>query len=695
MCLVDRSIALAPESGVNTTAEPTANLETALAHASRLLATDPALAGEQASEIIKAVGEHPMAVLLLGASHRARGEVGKALEILRPLASSQPNWAMAHLELGNTLVRAKAGEEALAALRRAVALKPDLPQAWLALGDQLMAMDDAEGADAAYANHIRYSTRDPQLLNAAIALAENRIPEAEVRLREHLKRSPTDVAAIRMLAELAVRLGRNEDAEHLLARCLELAPGFHAARQNYALALHRANKPALALAEVEALLAVEPDNAGYRNLKAVVLCRIGDYGPALELYAAILDEYPRHPRIWMSYGHALKTAGHQDRAIEAYRRSLQLDPGFGEVWWSLANLKTVRFSADDLATMRRELDKPGVETEHRQHLEFAIGKALEDADEFEASFRHYQRGNDLRREMLQYRAGDTTTRVARIKRSYTREFFAERAGFGADAPDPIFIVGLPRAGSTLLEQILSSHSAVEGTMELPEITSITRELRGQGDAGQAMPYHDVVESLGADALRQLGERYLEHTRIQRKTDAPLFIDKMPNNFLHIGLIHLMLPRAKIIDARRHPLACCFSGFKQHFARGQSFSYSLDDIGRYYRDYVELMAHFDAVLPGRVHRVIYERMVDDTEGEVRRLLDYCGLPFEEGCLRFYENARPVRTASSEQVRKPIYREGVDHWRNFDPWLGPLKDALGPVLDLYPAVPEFVAGERVSD
>ncbi|MDR6842700.1 tetratricopeptide repeat-containing sulfotransferase family protein [Pseudoxanthomonas sacheonensis] len=672
---------------MNAAAGPVATLETALAHASRLLATDPALAGEQATEIIKAVGDHPMALLVLGVSRRARGDIDGALGILQPLATAQPNSAMAQLELGIALGRARQGDEAVAALRRAVKLKPDLPQAWLALGDHLMAMDDAEGADAAYANHVRYSTRDPQLLAAANALHEQRIPEAEALLRAHLKRSPTDVVAIRMLAELAVRLGRNEDAEHLLARCLELAPGFHAARQNYALALHRANKPARALAEVETLLAVEPDNAGYRNLKAVVLCRIGDYEPALELYAAILEDYPRHARIWMSYGHALKTAGHQDRAIEAYRRSLQLNPGFGEVWWSLANLKTVRFSAEDLAIMRGQLDKPGMETEHRQHLEFAIGKALEDASEFEASFRHYQRGNDLRREVLQYRAGDTTKRVARIVRGYTREFFAQRAGSGSDAPDPIFIVGLPRAGSTLIEQILSSHSAVEGTMELPEITSITRELRGQGDAGQTMPYHDVVESLGADALRRLGERYLEHTRIQRKTEAPFFIDKMPNNFLHIGLIQLMLPKAKIVDARRHPLACCFSGYKQHFARGQSFTYSLEDIGRYYADYVELMAHFDDALPGRVHRVFYEDMVDDTETQVRRLLEYCGLPFEDGCLRFFENKRAVRTASSEQVRKPIYREGVDHWRNYDPWLGPLKQALGPVLDSYPAVPEF--------
>lgn len=665
-------------------AAPTATLEAALAHASRLLATDPALAGEQAREIIKAVGEHPMALLVLGASHRARGDIEGALQILLPLAATQPRSALTQLELGIALGRARQGDEAVAALRRAVKLKPDLPQAWLALGDHLMAMDDAHGADMAYANHLRYSTRDPQLLAAAQALHEQRVPQAEALLREHLKRAPTDVAAIRMLAELAMRLGRNEDAENLLARCLELSPSFHAARQNYALVLHRSNKPVQALEQIEKLLAHEADNPGYLNLKAVVLCRIGDYEPALALYQRILKVYSRHASIWMSYGHALKTAGHQDRAIEAYRHSLQLEPAFGEVWWSLANLKTFRFSAEDLATMRAQLTLPELAQEHRQHLEFAIGKALEDEGQYESSFAHYQRGNDQRRSTQSYKAADTSARVARIKQGYTREFFQQRNGSGTPAADPIFIVGLPRAGSTLLEQILSSHSAVEGTMELPEIASITRDLRG---AGSAIPYHEVLETLDRDALRELGERYLHHTRIQRKTDAPFFIDKMPNNFLHVGLIQLMLPNAKIIDARRHPLACCFSGYKQHFARGQGFTYGLDEIGRYYSDYVELMAHFDDVLPGRVHRVFYEDMVDDTESQVRRLLDYCGLPFEEGCLRFFENKRAVRTASSEQVRQPIYREGIDHWRHYEPWLGPLKQALGPVLDSYPAVPEF--------
>ncbi|GAB3360080.1 tetratricopeptide repeat-containing sulfotransferase family protein [Lysobacter tyrosinilyticus] len=673
---------------MNQVTEPTASVDVALAHASRLLATDPALAAEQAGEILRVV-DHPMARLVLGVSHSLRGQHAPALDVLEPLARAQPRWAQAQMELG--LARARAGRDgAIAALRRAVALKPDLPQAWRALGDQLLAADDLDGADAAYAAHVRHSVRDPQLLAAASALNENRIPDAEALLRVHLKQAPSDVAAIRMFAEVAARLGRIEDSELLLQRCLELAPGFHEARRNYAMVLHRANKPAEALAQIDALLQSDARNPAYRNLKAVVLCRVGDYEPAIALYAELLKEFPLQSPIWLSYGHALKTAGHQARAIEAYREAIAREPAFGEAWWSLANLKTFRFSDEDIAAMRAQLarmeGRDDADADHRLHLHFALGKALEDRADYAASFQHYEQGNAQRLQQVPYSADETSARVRHAKRLYTPEFFAQRQGFGSNAPDPIFIVGLPRAGSTLLEQILSSHSQVEGTMELPELISVTRALKQQAGDGY---YHDALATLDADAVRALGERYLEGTRIHRKSGAPFFIDKMPNNFAHVGLIQLALPNAKIIDARRHPLACCFSAFKQHFARGQSFSYSLQDLGRYYRDYVELMAHFDAVLPGRVHRVTYERMVDDTENEVRRLLAYCGLPFEEQCLRFFENERPVRTASSEQVRQPIYRDGVDHWKHFEPWLGPLQQALGPVLDVYPAVPDLGA------
>jgi tetratricopeptide (TPR) repeat protein len=513
--------------------------------------------------------------------------------------------------------------------------------------------------------------RDPRLLAAASALFENRIPEAEARLRAYLKERPADVAAIRMLAEVAARIGRYGDAETLLTRCLELAPGFAVARYHYAIVLHRQMKGIEALREVERLLTAEPQNPAYRNLKATILGSIGEYGASLELYAGVLEEFPKQPKVWMSYGHALKTAGQEAQSIEAYRRSSALSPGLGEVWWSLANLKTFRFTPDEINTLRTQLARRDLSSEDRFHFHFALGKALEDLGEFADSFHHYDAGNRLRREQLHYDPNVFSQYVERARTLFTREFFTARKGFGSAAPDPIFIVGLPRSGSTLLEQILASHSAVEGTMELSDVISLARELKGL----------EGIAALDARECQALGERYLEQTRVQRKTAAPFFIDKMPNNFTHIGFIQLILPNAKIIDARRHPLACCLSGFKQHFARGQAFSYGLTDIGRYYRDYVDLMQHFDAVLPGRMHRVFYEDLIVDTESEIQRLLAYCGLPFEAQCLRFHENARAVRTASSQQVRQPLYREGIDQWRHFEAWLDPLKGILGSTLEAY--------------
>ena len=671
----------------NPAGEPVGTLATALAHAERLLATAPKLAAEQAIEILKVVPDHPAARLLLASARRRTGDAAGALGMLEPLAKTYPDWAVVQYELGLAHGALRHGEPAVAALRRSVELRPDLGEAWRALADHLNAIGDVAGADAAYARHLKFSTSDPRLLEAGAALIENRIAPAEALLRTHLKQYPTDIAAIRMLAEVAARLGRYADAEALLERCLELAPGFTAARHNYASVLHRQGKGSQALVQAERVLAEDPANPGFRSMKAAILGQIGEYSEAIEIYRGVLAEYPGQAKAWMSYGHALKSAGRREDSIAAYRRSTELAPGFGEAWWSLANLKTFRFDPHDRATMERQLALDGLTESDRFHFHFAIGKALEDAGNWEASFRHYEQGNRLRKALIRYDADENSAKQNRSKALFSVAFLNDRAGFGNPAPDPIFIVGLPRSGSTLLEQILSSHSTVEGTMELPDVIGIARELGERKSRSQDSKYPEVLATLGAADLRALGDRYLEQTRVQRKTAAPYFIDKMPNNFAHIGLIHLMLPNARIVDARRHPLACCFSAFKQHFARGQHFSFDLADLGRYYRDYVELMAHFDAVLPGRVHRVLYERMIDDTESEIRRLLDYCGLPFEEGCLRFYENERAVRTASSEQVRQPIYREGVDHWRHFESWLGPLKEALGPVLDAWPEVPAF--------
>ena len=669
---------------MSTGADPVGTLEVALNHTARLLDRDPKLAAEQANEILKVVPRHPAATLLLGVAQRRGGQYEAALNTLESVAGAQPNWAAAQYELGLALIDAKASDAAVASLRRAVGLKPDMIEAWRALGDELTSSGDLAGADAAYAQQIKASIHDPQLMAAGAALCENRIPEAEALLRAHLKKFPTDVAALRMLAEVAARLRRFEDAEVLLTRALELSPSFAPARHNYAIVLHRQNKSLEALRETESLLATEPHNPGYKNLKAAILARIGDYGQAIDLYDKLLAAHPRQPKIWMSFGHALKTQGREADSIDAYNRSIELQPGLGEAYWSLANLKTVRFSPARIDSMRTQLQRTDLSDEDRFHLHFAMGKALEDAGDYAESFDHYSRGNSLRRLGIRYSADDVSAQTERGRKLFTPEFFAQRRDYGHPSNAPIFIVGLPRAGSTLIEQILSSHSLVEGTMELPDIPALARSITRDTGVGR---YPEPIAGLTAQDCRSLGERYLAETAIQRKTTAPFFIDKLPNNFAHLGLIQLILPHARIIDARRHPLGCCFSGFKQHFARGQNFSYGLEDIGRYYHDYVALMAHFDRVMPGRVHRVFYENMIEDTEGEVRRLLEYCGLPFEPGCLRFYENERAVRTASSQQVRQPIYRGGLDQWRHYEPWLQPLKTALGPVLDAYPGVPEL--------
>ncbi len=664
--------------------EPVGTVEVALAHSTRLLETNPELAAEQADEILKASPGHPAALLLRGVAKRRGGHSREAISVLEELTRAHPKFALAHQELALAYGDAGQGELAVVSVRRALVLKPDLPDAWRTLGDHLTAMGDTEGADAAYANHIRTSTRDPRLLEPAAALVDGRVAIAEALLRNHLKTYPTDVAAIRMLAEVATRLGRLLDAEVLLERCLELAPSFIGARHNYAVVLHRQTKSVEALAQIDQLLAAEPRNPGFRNLKAAALARIGEYEQAIAVYREVLGEYPGQAKVWMSFGHALKTAGERAESIDAYRRSIGLMPGLGEAYWSLANLKTFRFEPDDVAAMELQLKRKDLSMDDQLHFHFALGKAFEDAHDYARSFERYVEGNRLRRALAKYDATEMTQYKERSRRFFTQEFFEARRGFGSAARDPIFIVGLPRSGSTLVEQILASHSRVEGTMELPNLPSMARAL-GRGPGGKDERYPEVLATLTAAELEALGEQYLRETRVQRKSAAPYFIDKLPNNFAHVGLIQLILPNARIIDVRRHPLGCCFSGFKQHFARGQHFTYGLKDIGRYYRDYVELMAHFDAVLPGRVHRVIYEALVDDIETEVRRLLAYCGLEFETGCLRFHENERAVRTASSEQVRTPIYRDGVDQWRNYNEWLGPLRDALGPVVEAYPSAP----------
>ena len=533
----------------------------------------------------------------------------------------------------------------------------------------MQSADKIISADAALAAAVR----DPELLRAGAALAGNELPVAEQILRPYLKRRPTSIAAIRMMAELAARIGRLQDAENLLRRALELSPDFQAARANLATVLYRQHRSVEALAMLNELAERGQVADAHQNLRAAALGRLGGYHEAIAIYRDVLVRHPGQPKLWMSLAHLLKTVGDQAEAILAYRRAIALAPSMGEVWWSLANLKTVDFSDADLAAMEAALDDAALDPDDRLHLNFALGKAHEDRGADEAAWEHYALGNAQRSAELGHDPARVTAHVDRTIALLDAPFFAARAGHGDPAADPIFILGMPRAGSTLLEQILASHPLVEGTMELPDLTSIVRALGGEDRA-----YPEIIATLDPAQLADLGRDYVERTRVHRQTDKPFFIDKMPNNWAHAGLIRLILPNAKIIDARRHPLACGFSNYKQHFARGQAFSYDLAHFGQYYADYVRLMAHFDAVQPGTIHRVIHEALVDDPEAQVRALLAALGLEFDPACLLFHENKRAVRTASSEQVRRPISRDGLESYRRFEQHLGPLTAALGPAL-----------------
>jgi tetratricopeptide (TPR) repeat protein len=511
-------------------------------------------------------------------------------------------------------------------------------------------------------------------MEAAAAMHDDRLDIAERILKPHLKEDPFDVRAIRMLAELAARIGRLKDAETLLRRAVEIAPDFKPAQTNLALVLGRLGRPAEALAILDEVFKEQPEGLGELNLRAATLARLGDIEQALEIYGKVLQQRPNQPGLLLSYGHMLKTLGRLDESIAAYRRAIELEPTLGEAWWSLANLKTVRFDERDLSAMAAALTENSLQPDDRFHLEFALGKGLHDLERSDDAFAHYAAGNALRRSYHPFEGRKVSRLVDRSIELFTAEILAR--GGGCEAPDPIFIVGMPRAGSTLVEQILASHSKVEGTAELPDMPAIAR--RGGKYPASAL-------DLDGGERRERGEEYLKRTAVNRRTSRPLFTDKLPNNWMFVPFIHLVLPNAKIIDARRHPLGCCMSNFRQHFARGQDFTYDLSDLGLYYSDYVRLMAHIDSVLPGRVHRVIYERMVDDTEAEIRALLSYCGLEFEPQVLEFYKTERSVRTPSSEQVRKPIYRDATEEWRQYEQHLGPLKAALGPVLDAYPEPP----------
>ncbi|HYB32227.1 MAG TPA: sulfotransferase [Steroidobacteraceae bacterium] len=630
--------------------------------------------------LLVTVPENRDVLYLRALIQRMLGHISAALATLAGLERLYPRFSRLYQERGNCYVTRKQAAPAIDAFARAVQINPALPVSWSML-EGLYRMAGQAAAAAEAAAQLATLKKLPQEVVMATALfSDGELTEAEQLVRAFLLKHGHHVEAMRLLARIGIERDVLDDAQLLLEAVLDLQPDHHAARFDYANVLAKRHMPQRAQEEVAKLLATDPADRNYRTLHALTCVRLGQHERAIELYRELLTGATQPAELHLSIAHSLKTIGRREEAITEYRAAAAARPGYGDAYWSLANLKTYRFEDRELEQMRVAEAAPTAGLVDRYHLCFALGKALEDRQQYEKSFQYYARANALKRLESRYRVEPLELNTRLQIEVCTPELFARNEGAGTPAADPIFIVGLPRSGSTLIEQILASHSAVEGTQELADVPRLVLELRGREMENDQPRYPAVLAQMSGADFRRLGERYLDDTRVYR-TGKGRFIDKMPNNFRHIGLIHLMLPNARIIDARREPMACCFGVFKQLFAHGQEFAYGIEDIARYYRTYLELMRHWDAVLPRRVLRVHHEDVVDDLEGNVRRILEHCGLGFEPACVEFFRTERSVRTASSEQVRQPIYREGLDQWRHYEPWLGPLREALGDALTHY--------------
>jgi tetratricopeptide (TPR) repeat protein len=532
---------------------------------------------------------------------------------------------------------------------------------------------------------------DDELALAEQAIRNNRVADAEAIVRGWFDRGRPDAARLRVAAALEYRKGRGRAAISLLQEALSDRPDYVEARRDLAKLFADAKRYGEAARQLGELSTAGLASPADEQTKADLLWRAGDFAAALDASDRLLDADGGSASLWVRRGDILRTLGRKEESIEAYRTALAVAPTCGEAWWGLANLKTGALSPADLSELRKAANEPRLAKRDAVPLHFALGAALEDVRDYQAAFAAYSKANRLQRQRVEYHAAALSAYVDSSIKLFDEAFFAGRAGQGSAAGDPIFILGMPRSGSTLLEQILASHPHVEGTMELSIMPQLAQELHRQANARGQGEYPLCLPRLSAKDLERAGDIYIERTRPFRKTGRPLFIDKLPMNWMHAPLIRSALPNARIIDARRHPLDCCFSNYRQYFAKGYSFTYDLSELGQYYRDYSRLMDHVAQASPSGVHRVIHERLVAEPEPEVRRLLAFCGLDFDENCLSFYKNDRAVRTPSSEQVRRPINRDGFDRWRPFEPWLQPLRDALGDVIDTYP----YAAAGTASD
>ena len=645
----------------------------ALNAAQRLIQRGDVQAALEAIEALpRGAQQSLMGAYMKGVCLRNLRDFAAAEQVLLALVEQHPSYGRAFQELGHLYRDANMPAEALNAYATACHLNPGLKASWT--GQKHLIGTDSPERLSQISQRLQWlESLPPNLAASWDLLHEGKLHRAEQLCRQFLQQNPQHIDGMRILAEIAVRNGVLEDAEFLLESAVAFDASHRQARIDYVQVLSKRQRFRKAVDEAKALMQQAPDNPQLQSLYAIQCMQLGDYETALTLFDKILEHIPQDPVTNVSKGHALKTGGRSDDAVAAYHAALDSQPFYCDAWYSLANLKVYRFDDAELAAMEALENNPHLGGQDRVYLQFALGKAFEDRKDYARSFAHYAKGNAIKKAQLQYRAEGTTKECDEQIAACTPGIFSRKAG--CEAPDPIFILGLPRAGSTLLEQILSSHSMVDGTLELPNVLSISGKLRrlGQREGNQKYPLN--LADLSAEQLTTLGEEYIRDTQIHRQS-APFFIDKMPNNFRHIGLIRLMLPNAKIIDARRNPMSCCFSGFKQLFAEGQMFSYDLEDIGQYYLDYVRLMDHWDAVLPGFVLKVQHEDVVADLETEVSRMLDFCGLPFEESCLEFHTTERNVRTPSSEQVRQPIFSTALEQWKHYEPWLGPLKTKLGP-------------------
>ncbi|MGA9245114.1 MAG: sulfotransferase [Silvibacterium sp.] len=616
---------------------------------------------------------------LIAANQRCLNRITEALLTLQRLELEHPRFSLLYQERGYCYATLRDAPRAIDAFLRAVSINPALTTSWSMLERLYRMTGQVENAAAAAEQVSTLNHLPPEIVRAGSLFSDGELSAAENILRAFLLKADNHVEAMRLLARIAHQRDALDEAELLLEAALKLAPNYRAARLDYVRVLIDRQKYLQAREEIDTLLRLEPANNDYLSLYAAACVGLGEYEPAIAVYRQ-LSAASASSELHVSLGHCLKAVGRPKEATDSYHAAAAARPSFGDAYWSLANLKTYRFSPEEIAHMRAEEAAPDAPPVDRYHLCFALGKAFEDRNEYAESWQFYERGNALKRAESRYHPDITETNTRKQIEVCTAQFFAARAGVGVPDSDPIFIVGLPRSGSTLIEQILASHSQVEGTQELADVQCIVLGLQGHQSDLDDPRYPDVLAELAPEDFRRLGERYMTDTRAYRKR-KPFFIDKMPNNFRHIGLIHLMLPNARIIDVRREPMACCFSNLKQLFARGQEFTYSIEDIACYYRTYLDLMQHWDAVLPGRVLRIWYEDVVEDLEGNVQGILEFCGLEFEPACVEFYMTERSVRTASSEQVRQPIFRQGLVQWKNYELWLGPLRDGLDDALSRY--------------